>query len=97
PHLYSLMAEINDPRHIKNIQSAITSSLSGISDSIQRLNNVLSALENAPEDRRYLYYDVLAELGDPWALKTVTNAFTKADSKTRLAIVNSLSNWKNMT
>lgn len=94
PTLYSLLAQTTNVAQIKNIQSAITKATSGISDTVKRIDNILSALENAPLSKRYLFYDVFAQIGGRQALLTVTDAFKRGDAETRMAIVNSLANWK---
>ncbi len=94
PTLYSLLVETSDATHIKNIQSAIVTATSGISDTAKRIENILSALEKAPSSKQYLYYDVFAQIGGKPALLTVTEAFKKGDAETRMAVVNSLANWK---
>ncbi|HEU4551557.1 MAG TPA: family 16 glycoside hydrolase [Chitinophaga sp.] len=77
------------------VQQAIMAGLQDMPDSTARMPLVLQQLQQAPADRQYLFYNILAGAGGPQALQVVENGFNNGNEQTKRAAVAALSSWAN--
>ncbi len=95
PELYTLLNETDNAEKLKLIQSAIINANSTIADTAVRIKNIQAALAKAPSDKKTLFYEILASIGNKDALYGLSQAFETGNEETRIAVVRALAGWKN--
>ncbi|MDR3711561.1 MAG: DUF1080 domain-containing protein [Puia sp.] len=95
PQLFPLLLNTTDPSSIRQVQQAIVAASAGITDTTQRTDRILSEMKQAPADKQYLFYDVLAGIGSKQALRIVAASFENGNVLSKKAAVSALSNWPN--
>ena len=93
PQLFPLLLNTTQPNGIRAVQDAIIAASAGIKDTAQRTDRILTEMKQAPADKQFLFYDVLAGIGSKQALQVVSAAFESGNDPTKKAVVSSLSNW----
>ncbi|MBS1524047.1 MAG: DUF1080 domain-containing protein [Bacteroidetes bacterium] len=95
--LFELLATSNQPRETADIQAAIIAVVSGTSDRQSQGAMILQQMGAASNDRKPLYFNILAAVGDKPSLIAVSGAFESGDAATKQAAVTALSQWSDMS
>ncbi|WP_423148194.1 DUF1080 domain-containing protein [Rubrolithibacter danxiaensis] len=88
--LFALLTEVKQQDEISRVQQAIVAAASGTKNS----SAVLQQMNNSPADKKPLYFNILAGIGDKESLKAVSAAFAAGDDATKMEAVKALANWK---
>ncbi|NQX53366.1 DUF1080 domain-containing protein [Pedobacter panaciterrae] len=91
PQLFTLLNESSGAQETA-VQEAIIAAVSG-GDNSQQVDAVLQQMASAPENKKLLFYKVLASLGGEKSLKAVTDAFASGNEQTQKAALDALSAW----
>lgn len=87
------MLESSDASVSEPLQQAVISTLKGKS-SAEQLSIVNARMVQAGESKKYLYYIVLASIGEPEALATIVNGFKSGRGEAKDAAFDALLTWK---
>ncbi|MEO5648671.1 MAG: DUF1080 domain-containing protein [Ginsengibacter sp.] len=93
PTLFSLLNGTSQPEEISAITNAVIAAISDVSDPSQRSAIALKEMENAPENKKPLFYNILSALGGSQSLEAVSNAFNNGNADIKKAALNALSQW----
>ena len=91
--LYTLLNQSTDSAEISEVQSAIIAASASIGDTAQRAEEVIAQMKQAPAEKQYLFYNVLAGIGGKDALRIVSEGYKAGSAQARQAIVKALSTW----
>ncbi|WP_432709700.1 family 16 glycoside hydrolase [Pedobacter sp.] len=92
PKLFSLLNETSGEQE-SAIQAAIIAAVNGSEENSQQVDAVLQQMAASPENKKLLFYKVLASLGGQKALKTVSDAYHSGNEQTQKAAIVALSTW----
>jgi HEAT repeat protein len=87
--LYGLLNAAK-PSDVANLQLAIAAASASITDTASRTDTILAALNAAPADKQYLYYNVLGTIGGKAALGALQAAYVNGGAEAKLADVSAL-------
>jgi len=90
PQLFTLLNETSDQTALSNVQDAIIVAVKGAKDSEAA---VLQQMNASSDDKKALYYKVIASIGGDKSLAAVRNAFDTGNEQTKQAALNALSAW----
>ncbi|WP_153798513.1 DUF1080 domain-containing protein [Foetidibacter luteolus] len=93
PSLYSLLLTTGNEANTQAVQQAIIAASAGITDSAQRVQQALTAMQQAPPDKKARFYPILSATGSLAAQQTIAAAFNQGDDASKQAIIASLSSW----
>ncbi|MNJ98934.1 HEAT repeat protein [compost metagenome] len=93
PQLFTLLKNTSDPSDLTKVQDAIIAGMKGGNDKEQQVDVVLQQMTGVSEDKKVLFYKMLASLGGSKSLKAVSDAFKAGDAATKKATVAALSSW----
>src|SRR5690606_31859918 len=93
PQLYSLLNETSDSGELIKVQDALIAALASGPQGDQQVDAVLSQMGSAPEDKKLLFYKVLASQGGPKSLSAVSSAFNSGNEASKKAALDALSSW----
>ena len=91
PQLYTLLNETTDASELTKVQDAVIAALSSGGDA--QVDAVLTQMEASPNDKKPLFYKVLASVGGPKSLAAVSAAFNAGDETSKKAALDALSAW----
>ncbi|HWW40433.1 DUF1080 domain-containing protein [Pedobacter sp.] len=91
--LFDLLNKTTDAGELTAIQEAIIASIKGTADKDAQTDAILQQMSNTPADKKLLFYKVLGSLGGQKSLKSVSEAYTSGDDKTKKAAIEALSSW----
>jgi HEAT repeat protein len=94
PQLFKLLNETAEQTELNGVQDAIIAAVAGSSNADQQADAVLQQLNASSEDKKVLYYKVLASLGGSKALAAVSGAFDTGTAPAKKAAVEALAAWK---
>jgi HEAT repeat protein len=94
PQLFKLLYQTNDSEE-SAVQDAVISALSLSGDSGQKADLVLQQMASAPENKKLLFYKILASLGDAKSLKVVADGYDSSNPQTQKAAFDALVAWPN--
>lgn len=95
PQLFALLKQTNDQIETKHVQQALIAALrSEQKNTATQL--VLAELSGASAEQKSAYYGILASIGGPEALASVSAASGSADESERKAAVAALASWSDM-
>ncbi len=94
PHLFQLLRQQQDTTVIHELQQAIIAGLKTSPHPDRQVIGVLTELDAVSAAQKPAYYEILAALGGPDALKAVADASIKGDELNRRAAINALGYWK---
>ena len=97
PRLFSLLNESSQAEEINAIQDAMIAAAKSITDKSQQANIVLNEMSKAPENKKSLFFNILAAIGGNESLKAVTSAYDNGDAGTKSAALKALSQWCDST
>lgn len=93
PQLFTLLNESSDQVELGKIQDALIAAMKGSKNRDQQVDVVLQQMTAAPENKKELFYKVLASLGGDKSLKAVSGAFNSGDEQKKKAAIAALSSW----
>lgn len=96
-HLFIMLAAPSSPTETSDIQSAIISVLEQEKDKSGQSAKVLEQMSNAPAEKKPLYFNILASIGDKKSLAAISSAYSKGDDATKQAAVTALSQWTDVS
>jgi HEAT repeat protein len=97
PVLFSQLASSTQPETTAEVQAAIINVISHSNNKSALTPMVLSQMQQAPADKKRLYFAILASIGDKQSLAAVTNGFNQGDYATKQAALAALSQWANVS
>lgn len=92
PQLFILLNETSGAEALQ-VQSAIIAAMRGAKENSQQADMVMQQMASAPEDRKALFYKILANLGGDKSLKAVSSAYNTGNEETRKAALDALTSW----
>lgn len=92
PKLFTLLSE-NSGKQETAVQEAIIAAVSGPGDNNQEVDLVLKQMATVPENKKLLFFKVLARLGGAHSLKAVTDSYQSGNLQTQKAALDALSAW----
>jgi hypothetical protein len=93
PELFTLLSATSDQQELLKVQDAVIAAMKESKNTDQQVDMVLQQMAAAPENKKELYYKVLASLGGDKSLKAVSGAFASGNESTKKAAVTALSSW----
>lgn len=93
PELFTLLNTTSDQAELLKVQDAVIAAMKGTKNTDQQVDLVLQQMAAAPENKKELFYKVLASLGGEKSLKAVSEAFASGSEPTKKAAVSALSSW----
>jgi HEAT repeat protein len=93
--LFGLLSKSNSDSEITETQAAIISVISQMKDPDSESAMALQQMNNAPANRKSLYFSILAAIGDKASLAAVSKAYDNGDSDIQRAAVTALAGWAN--
>lgn len=92
PKLFTLLNESSGAQELA-VQAAIIAAVNGPGDQSQQVDAVLQQMATAPENKKLLFYKVLAGLGGEKSLKAVNDAYDSGNEQAQKASLDALSSW----
>jgi hypothetical protein len=93
--LFGLLSKSNSDSEITETQAAIISVISQMKDPDSESAMALQQMNNAPANRKSLYFSILAAIDDKASLAAVSKAYDNGDSDIQRAAVTALAGWAN--
>ncbi len=97
PQLYTLLASSTQATETTDVQEGIIAAVRQAKDKFAQSNMALEQMDKAPTDKKPLYLNILANIGDRKSLAAVSKAFEQGDAATKQAAVTALSQWVDMS
>ncbi len=97
PQLFALLAASTQASETAELQKAIIAAVGRMKDKSSQSPLALQQMEKAPGDRKPVYLDILASIGDKRALAAVSGAYQSGDAATRQAAIAALAQWSNLS
>jgi len=97
PKLFALLNQSSQPSEINDIQEAIIAATKSTSGKSQQAAIVLNEMSKAPENKKPLFFNILAAIGRNESLKAVSAGYDNGNSETKSAALNALSTWSDST
>ena len=95
PQLFPLLLSSSQPAEIRAVQDAVISASAPLRDTVQRTEKILSEMRQAPADKQYRFFDILAAIGSKPGLQVLSNALVNGNDHTKAAAIASMSAWPN--
>jgi HEAT repeat protein len=95
--LYTLLTSSTQPSEITDVQAAIIAVVGHAKDKSAQSTMALQQMDKAPADRKSLYLNILASIGDKKSLAAVSKAFEAGDAATKQAAITALSQWADVS
>lgn len=92
-HLYSMLKSSASTTEETDVQAAIIAAIGQVKDRSSQSTQALEQMDQAPADKKPLYFNILASIGDKKSLAAISSAYAKGDDATKQAAVNALSQW----
>ncbi|UJH90161.1 DUF1080 domain-containing protein [Antarcticibacterium sp. 1MA-6-2] len=94
PQLFSLLKKADKAEDIKMLQKAVIAGINEYDDQTQKSKLVLEQMNTVSEEKKALYFPVLASIGGTEALNAVASEFDNTNyAATKAAAINALSAW----
>lgn len=90
PQLFTLLSETTDQAALNKVQDAI---IAAVKDTNESEMLVLQQMSSSTDDKKILYYKVLASIGGAKSLAAVRSAFDSGNEQTKQAALTALSAW----
>ncbi|HTE01994.1 MAG TPA: DUF1080 domain-containing protein [Mucilaginibacter sp.] len=91
--LLALMSSPIQPKETMEVQSSIITVIGQMKDRSVETEPVLKEMDKAEADKKSLYYNVLAAIGDKKSLNAVSKAYDQGSIDTKHAAITALSQW----
>ena len=95
--LFALLASSTQATETADVQAAIIAVISYAKNPSQYTELVLQQMDKAPADKKTLYLNVLASIGDKRSLAAISKAFGQGDGPAKQAVVTALSQWADVS
>ncbi|MDB5142887.1 MAG: hypothetical protein JWQ66_1600, partial [Mucilaginibacter sp.] len=95
--LYTLLTSSTQPSEITDVQAALIAVVGHAKDKSAQSTMTLQQMDKAPADRKSLYLNILASIGDKKSLAAVSKAFETGDVATKQAAITALSQWADVS
>lgn len=95
--LFSLLNASTQTSETTDLQAAIIAVVSRSKDKPAQSVMVLQQMDKASADKRSLYFNILASIGDKRSLNAVSNAYQQGDGATKQAAVAALAQWADVS
>ncbi len=95
--LYTLLTSLTQSPEIMEVQAAIIAVVGHAKDKSAQSTMALAQMDKAPADRKSLYLNILASIGDKKSLAAVSKAFETGDAATKQAAITALSQWTDVS
>jgi hypothetical protein len=95
--LYALLASSTQPAETSDLQKAIIAVIGRMKDKSSQSPVVLQQMGQAGADKKLVYLDILASIGDKRSLAAVSGAYASGDAAIRQAAIAALAQWTNMS
>lgn len=96
PELYNLLNAAPN-QHATEVQAAIISALNTTDNKEEMTASVLQQMQAAPQDKRPLFYQILASMGGQTALKAVASAYQTGSQQEKAAAITALGAWSSLS
>jgi len=96
-HLFLMLKSSETTTEATDVQAAIVSVLSQAKDKSNQSTQVLEQMEQAPADKKPLYFNILASVGDKKSLAAISSVYARGDDATKQAAVTALSQWADVS
>jgi len=95
--LYALLTASTQTTETTDIQAAIIAVVSQSKDKSAQSASVLQQMDKANADKKPLYFNILASIGDKRSLIAISKAFEQGDAASKQAAVTALSQWADVS
>jgi Domain of Unknown Function (DUF1080) len=95
--LFTLLTSSTQATETTDIQAAIIAVTGHTKDKSAQSTLVLQQMDKAAADKRPLYFNILASIGDKRSLNAIAKAFDRGDLPTKQAAVSALSQWADVS
>ena len=96
-YLFTLLAASTQTTETADLQAAIIAALDQKKDKTGLSDMVLAQMDKAPAEKKSLYFNILASIGDKKALSAISKAYSSGDAQTKQATVTALSQWADVS
>jgi HEAT repeat protein len=93
PSLYTLLVSAKNDEEVALTQAAIINAL-GAGNTSRSATIIMQQMEQAPPDKKHMYYNILASIGTDEALNAVVNEYHQGNAVAKKAAINAMKNWK---
>lgn len=94
PQLFDLLNKTTTPDELTAVQEAIIASFKGTTAADTQTSAVLAQMSSVSNDKKLLFYKILASLGGEKSLKAISEAYQAGDNLTKKTAIDALSAWK---
>lgn len=91
--LFDLLNAATDPNELIPVQEAIIASLRGSRNVDEEANALLLRMATVSDDKKTLFYKILASIGGTKSLKAVVGFYATGNDATKKAALDALSSW----
>ena len=96
-YLFMLLASSNQSTETVDLQAAVIAVLGQMKDKSSQSTLVLDQMDKAAVEKKPVYFNILASIGDKKSLTAISSAYAKGDAATKQAAVTALSQWADVT
>lgn len=96
-HLFSMLKSTTSTTEATDVQAAIIAVLAQAKDKSNQSTQVLEQMDQASADKKPLYFNILASIGDKKSLAAISSAYAKGNDVTKQATVTALSQWADVS
>ncbi|HEV2832165.1 MAG TPA: HEAT repeat domain-containing protein, partial [Hanamia sp.] len=93
PTLFSLLNTTSQPGEISAITDAIIAAIGDVPDPSQQSAIALQEMAKASENKKPLFYNILAAIGGSQSMEAVSSAFNNGNADTKKSALNALATW----
>lgn len=95
--LFDLLASSTQPTETSDLQAAIITATGQMKNKSAASDSVLHRMDKAVAERKPLYFNILASIGNKKSLSAISKAFDHGDASTKQAAVTALSQWADVS
>ncbi|HEY4196376.1 MAG TPA: DUF1080 domain-containing protein, partial [Mucilaginibacter sp.] len=95
--LYTLLISLNQSPEVMEVQAALIAVAGHAKDKAAQSTMALQQMDKAPADKKFLYLDILAGIGDKKSLTAVSKAYEAGDAATKQAAIAALTQWADVS
>lgn len=93
PQLFNLLNKTADQNELKELQNAIIVAVKGTENNASQVDMVLERMSAAPQEKKLLFYNILASLGGEKSLTSIAEFYNTGDAQSKKAAVTALALW----
>lgn len=91
--LFALLSASTQATETSDLQAAIIAAIAQTKDKSTASPVVLAQMDKASADKKPVYFNILASIGDKRSLAAISKAFEQGDAPTKQAAIAALSQW----